>query len=200
MTATAAPAIRQATEADLDTIGAVLGAAFDTDPVFNWFVRNDELRSEAITRHVREVTRLAYLAHGETFVTEDGSGVLVCRPPGVPEPPPIPELERVFDWVTGPRGRARLNALGEIADAHTPTERRRYLFALGVKPGVQGKGIGAALLGHALARCDAEGEAAYLEASTERSARLYARLGFELRETLTLPDGPVLRAMWRDPR
>ena len=42
-----------------------------------------------------------------------------------------------------------------------------------------------------LERCDREGVPAYLEASSERSMRLYERLGWEFTgEAVRLPEGP----------
>ena len=56
-----------------------------------------------------------------------------------------------------------------------------YYFAdIGVAPRVQGTGIGSALMRPTLERCDAQGLSAYLEASSERNAALYERLGFRL--------------------
>ena len=65
----------------LDAIGRVLGAAFDDDPVINWFVLQDERRAAAIERLFREVTRFAYLPNGECYITSDELGVAVWRPP-----------------------------------------------------------------------------------------------------------------------
>lgn len=46
-----------------------------------------------------------------------------------------------------------------------------------------------------------QGVSAYLEASSDRSRRLYERHGCtDLGPPIGLPDGPTLRPMWRDPR
>jgi RimJ/RimL family protein N-acetyltransferase len=51
-----------------------------------------------------------------------------------------------------------------------------------------------------LERCDSDGVPAYLEASSERSAALYERLGFVHLGVLELPDGaPPLWPMRRPP-
>jgi hypothetical protein len=50
-----------------------------------------------------------------------------------------------------------------------------------------------------LERCDTERLPAYLEASSEDNARLYARLGFEPREELEVLPGVPVRPMWREP-
>jgi len=55
-----------------------------------------------------------------------------------------------------------------------------YLWALGVAPGRQGRGIGAQLLTPVLERAAREGLPAYLETQTERNAAFYCKLGFEV--------------------
>jgi GNAT superfamily N-acetyltransferase len=64
---------------------------------------------------------------------------------------------------------------------------------------MQGRGLGSALLGPTLERCDREGLPAYFEASSERSAALYARLGFELTRELRVGGSPPLQLMRRPP-
>lgn len=94
----------------------------------------------------------------------------------------------------------RLAAFTELLRARHPHDREHlYLPFLGVAE--PGRGIGSALLTSRLSRADAEGLPAYLEASSPRSVPLYRRHGFEfLGEPVTLPDGPRLWPMWREPR
>ena len=51
-----------------------------------------------------------------------------------------------------------------------------------------------------LDRCDEERLPAYLEASSERNAALYERLGFQCTEVLRFAGGPPLRLMTRQPQ
>jgi GNAT superfamily N-acetyltransferase len=91
---------------------------------------------------------------------------------------------------------ARLMAAG-----HPAGRAHEYLWMIAVAPGRQGEGLGAALIRHVLDRCDREGLPAYLEASSERSTKLYERLGYAFTDhTLDLPDGPHMYPMWREPR
>ena len=46
---------------------------------------------------------------------------------------------------------------------------------------------------------DRNGEAAYLEATSDLNRRLYERHGFRWVADLPMPDGPTAYAMWRDP-
>ncbi len=66
---------------------------------------------------------------------------------------------------------------------------------------MQGRGLGGALLRGVLDRCDRTKSPAYLEASTEKNARIYERYGFGVTEELRIgADGPPLWLMWREPR
>lgn len=71
-----------------------------------------------------------------------------------------------------------------------------YLTDLAVDPGSQGLGIGSALLRDRLAKVDADGLPAYLEATTPASRRLYERHGFAYVDTIN-PEGPSAFAMVR---
>jgi ribosomal protein S18 acetylase RimI-like enzyme len=75
-----------------------------------------------------------------------------------------------------------------------------YLAILGTDPDAQGRGLGSRLLAPVLERCDEDGVGAYLESSKERNIAFYARHGFRVTRTWRLPRGPLLWAMWRDPR
>jgi len=55
------------------------------------------------------------------------------------------------------------------------------------------------MLRHATGRCDADGQPAYLEATSEHNRRLYERHGFVVTAPIVLPDGPTAYAMWREP-
>ena len=90
----------------IDVIARVLAAAFDDDPVFNWFVRQDERRSSAFEQIFREGLRLAHLPNGECYMTADQSAVAVWRPPSGYEPPEH-VFEAVFDEITGSPLRRR---------------------------------------------------------------------------------------------
>ncbi|MEU4313872.1 GNAT family N-acetyltransferase [Nocardia sp. NPDC024068] len=85
-----------------------------------------------------------------------------------------------------------------LAREHPRRFPHRYLEMIATVPRYRGQGAGAAILGDRTRALAAAGMPAYLEASTERSSRLYARQGFvRIGHTLTLPeDGPTLIPMW----
>jgi len=85
-----------------------------------------------------------------------------------------------------------------LAKEHPRRFPHRYLELIVTVAEFRGRGAGAAILRNRTRALAAAGMPAYLEASTERSSRLYAREGFvRIGETLTLPeDGPTLIPMW----
>jgi GNAT superfamily N-acetyltransferase len=70
---------------------------------------------------------------------------------------------------------------------------------LGSSPSVQGRGLGGSLLDSVLGRCDDEGWPAYLETSLERNVAFYSRRRFKVTGETSLPDGPRVWFMWREP-
>ena len=81
-----------------------------------------------------------------------------------------------------------------------PDEPHWYLPLIGVDPAQQGKGLGDALMRHALVRCDRAGQPAYLESSNPRNISLYRRHGFEELGTIQAGSSPALVPMLRRPR
>jgi ribosomal protein S18 acetylase RimI-like enzyme len=81
-----------------------------------------------------------------------------------------------------------------------PEEVHWYLPLIGVEPNAQGKGIGAELMRHAVARCDRERALAYLESSNPRNVPLYERHGFEVVREVQVGSSPPAFPMVRPPR
>ena len=108
-----------------------------------------------------------------------------------------PSAIRLF----GRRLKLSLSVLAETDKVH-PTQPHWYLGFLGTDPDHQGKGLGSAVLGPVLGRCDTEGIPAYLESSKEANVPFYERHGFAVTDTLDLDKGrgPRMWLMWREPR
>jgi ribosomal protein S18 acetylase RimI-like enzyme len=195
------PSVRRATRADREVVVRTLARAFDADPAVTFFARKDAGRARAIETMFDVSFMHLTLPFGESWMTDDGRGVALWTPPG--------KWSTLGGLLGGPRllgavgiGRVltTMRAVGRVQDVH-PKAPHYYLYALGVTPEAQGRGLGSALLSEVLTRCDAERACAYLEASTEANARLYARHGFRASGQVTLAEpGPVVTTMWRDPR
>ncbi|MGW8793032.1 GNAT family N-acetyltransferase [Streptomyces althioticus] len=198
-------AIRTAGGDDRELVVRLLDEAFQDDPVSSWVFPGAEYRRATHYRLMAAFTD-ATLADGRVDLVEDGSACALWM--SVPaEDPGHGEADGGEDEFAGLRhavdpDNERVEMIGRLtAGIHPQGRAHEYLWMIGVAPGRQGEGLGTALIGTVLDRCDREGRAAYLEASSERSVRLYRRLGFELTgEPLRLPDGPLMYPMWREPR
>lgn len=125
-------------------------------------------------------------------------GAALWIPPGVE---PDDEALGTFLEATLPSERLAQFAAGfELQAGLHPLEPHWYLPWIGVRPEAQGMGLGAWLLRRGLARADAEGMPAYLEATNRRNAALYARQGFEVIGTVRAEAYPEIIAMWRPGR
>jgi len=83
--------------------------------------------------------------------------------------------------------------------AHHSDERHWHVGPVGVEPGLQGRGVGAAVMTRLCEAMDAEGEIAFLETETPENVVFYRRLGFEVVSQAELPGLP-LWFMRREPR
>ena len=97
-------------------------------------------------------------------------------------------------------GRFRVLDVGCGRKFYEPLFAAHATSYVGVDPDWQGRGLGAALMRPILDRCDADGVAAYLEASSPRNRVLYERHGFVVTKELSVADSPSLYGMWRAPR
>lgn len=190
------PPLRMATATDVPVLARTLAEAFYEDPVFSWLLPDDRSRLARLRRFYLVELRHVALRRGCACAADDLSGAAIITPPGAWRLPLVAMLRQgMLFGVHIPRA-ARM--LGAVETLH-PRKPHHYFAHIGVVPGSQGKGLGSALMRPTLDRCDAENLPAYLEASSERSAALYARLGFELIRELRVGGSPPLRLMQRPP-
>jgi ribosomal protein S18 acetylase RimI-like enzyme len=194
---TTTSSVREAGVGDVARLSATLADAFATDPILQWLAPSQ--RSDRHLRRLLEI-ELAYcvLPAGRVLTTGDFRGASLELPPGrwemaVPLAGAI-GLVRALG-LRLPRARR----LQRVFERNHLQEPHYYIRYLGVATRFQGHGVGTALLRATLDRCDSEGVPAYLEASSERSAALYERLGFVYLGELQVPDGPRFWPMRRPP-
>jgi GNAT superfamily N-acetyltransferase len=194
--------VRDVTAADADTLAAVLGRAFASDPVWQWmFPRHPERMSAMFATLLRH----AHLPNGVSELAEQDGRIMagaLWDPPGrwrislAAQLRQFPGLVRML----GGRTFTVLRGLGEVERAH-PVEPHWYLAVLGTEPLAQGHGLGSALLRSRLTRCDERRFPAYLESSKEHNVPYYERFGFRMTGEIQMPGGgPPLWPMWRNPQ
>jgi GNAT superfamily N-acetyltransferase len=189
--------LRRATAEDVHGLQAVLAEAFFEDPIFGWLMPDDAKRRARLRRYFGIELRHLVLPRGRVWTTSDLAGVALSLPP---------RRWRAPLGVTLLEGSAfgihllRAARLGAAIEWRHLREAHYYVCDVGVRPDMQGKGLGSALLGPTLACCDREGLPAYLEASSEQNAALYERLGFRLIRELRVGGSPPLRLMRRPPK
>jgi GNAT superfamily N-acetyltransferase len=175
----------------------VLAEAFFDDPVLGWLIPNDRKRLARLRRFFAIELRHVAFARGCVWTTPELTGAALSLPPGAWRVPPRANL--LEGTAFGVRV-ARAARFGAAMERHHVREPHYYIRDVGVHPAVQGMGLGSTLLRPTLERCDREGLPAYLEASSERNAALYERLGFQLTHELRVAGSPPLRLMLRPPR
>jgi GNAT superfamily N-acetyltransferase len=193
------PDRRLADRADVPALARSLAAAFEDDPIFGWLIpRSAPRRRARLTRFFAIELAHYVLPGGEVWTTDELPGASLSMPPDrwrVPVTMNVlhgPGFMRVFGQRTG-----HALALITMMEQKHIREPHHYFPYIGVAPASQGRGLGSALMAPTLERCDTSGLPAYLEATSERNAQLYARLGFEPLAELSIFGSPPLRLMRR---
>jgi GNAT superfamily N-acetyltransferase len=194
-------AVQAATPDDVAALARALAAAFEDDPIFGWLIADQRRRRDKLLRFFALEVGDIVLPSGRAWTSPDRAGACLELPPGGWRMPlrtqarHAPQFAAVF-------GLALPRALAAI----TKMERRHlrephvYVPYVGVAPEAQGAGLGSRLLGRTVERADAQGLPTFLEATSERNAALYARLGFEHLGAFTVLGSPPFWPMRRPPR
>jgi GNAT superfamily N-acetyltransferase len=186
--------LRTANPDDVRTLASALADAFYDDPVFGWLMPDDYTRRARLRRFYMIELRHVGLTRGQAWTSDDLLGAAISTPPGAWRVPPRVMLAQgaLFG-----RHLTRAAILLPTVERRHLREPHYYFAHIGVTPEAQGQGLGSALMQPTLDLCDREGLPAYLEASSERSAALYERLGFRITRELRVAGSPTLRLMVR---
>lgn len=192
--------VRKATEQDIPAMANMLAHAFHNDPIVDWVFQDEQARPKYARRFFAGRARV--LIRQREIYTVDGTvAAAMWARPDEWRDPPLRALKELAVLVPGVGIRAGRVMRGLIqVEARHPKPPHWYLAALGTEPERQGEGLATALLHAVLEDCDRDEVPAYLETGTERNVGFYTRHGFKVTEELTLPKGPPMWLMWRDPR
>lgn len=188
--------VRSGTADDVHRLKATLAEAFYDDPIFGWLMPDEQTRLARLRRFFAIQLRHVTLPAGLVWTSSDLAGAALIMPPGKWR---YPLRSYLSVGATFGRYQPRAARFWFGVEARHLQEPHYYVADIGVRPEMQGKGLGSALMRPTLDRCDREGLPAYLEASSEHSAALYERLGFHITRELRVGGSPPLRLMVRPP-
>jgi len=171
--------------------------AFSADPVMRWLFPEAHDYTQSFPRFVRAFCSPAF-EQGTIHVAGNFWGAALWLAPGVHVDQPA--VEKVVRESLPDSALGETVAVLQEMDRYHITEPHWYLPTIGVDPTHQGKGVGSALLRHALAQVDEQGMPGYLESSNPANVPLYQRHGFEVLGEIRAEGGPPIFPMLRPPR
>jgi len=198
-------------DAQKDRTSEVLTSAFLDDPLYLQIFPDVDERSRSLRRLFGAVVGYA-LKYGQVHITPSLEGAICWLSPGNTKVTFWRMLraglafQRTVASLRGDARRQLLDALAYTDEIHNrlmagpKMDAHWYLWALGVTPASQGRGIGGMLLRPVLARSDRAGDPCYLETLNERNVAFYRRWGFEVRNEEVVPGVEVkVWSMIREP-
>jgi hypothetical protein len=173
-----------------------LKLAFVADPATRWVWPDSQ-------KYLLHLSSFAKAFGGKAFSNRSAhyignySGAALWLPPHVE--PDVESLIRLLQQTTSEESQAIVTQVFDKMGSYHPSEPHWYLPLLGFDPHHHGKGLGSALLQHAITKYDNENALAYLESSNPRNIPLYLRHGFELLGTIQVDQSPPIVPSSYDP-
>lgn len=180
---------------DAEAAGAIIARAFHDDPVNRWVfgARPMAPTFTALARHLYLARGFGHMAGGDGATLwlmdacDKDAGLIATL-----------KVAAALGLSAGLGAMRRGLALDTVFSKAHPPQPHAFLFAVGVVPEAQGKGLGGALIRAGLERVDTAGLPCYLESTKERNLPLYRHFGFQDLPLLAAPRGcPPVWPMWR---
>ena len=197
------PHVRIASTSDIAAAADTLALAFRDYPFTRHVLGADDHERRLAENQALFLSEIG-VPHGRVWVVDGPDGVLdavaVWTTPGSAGIGDVfARLAPRLAEIAGDRADVAADTEAALAP-HRPSRPAWFLATVGVRPGQQGRGLGAAVIRPGLAEADRAGHRAYLETSLPGNVRLYERLGFRVDAALDLPHGgPRTWAMTRSP-
>jgi ribosomal protein S18 acetylase RimI-like enzyme len=176
--------IRDLAAEELAAAGGVAGRALSDNPTFRWAAGDQPVPriGSALDVFVGFMEGMTAPQLG-AFLGRHVVGVAGAAPPGTCVGHVAPPEWRTLPSEVGlPGDDSRTGFVWALFATHDVDERHWHIGPVSVEPGLQGQGIGGALLRPLCARMDAEGEVAWLETDKPDNVAFYRRHGFDVAE------------------
>ncbi len=192
--------IRPMRPGDLDAVCEVIGLAFADNPNTLAIVRGDRARARRMMQGAVRVAKFGR-TWSDALVAVRGTTVVGalnaaqwpnCQMTITEKIKTAPSMLRIMTTAL-----PRAFTMMATWEGHDPREPHWHIGPIGVRPEMQGRGVGKALLERFLTTVDAEHSAAFLETDVDRNVELYEKFGFRIADQEVIL-GVDNRFMWRD--
>jgi|TARA_B100002003_G_scaffold181527_1_gene169622 ribosomal protein S18 acetylase RimI-like enzyme len=192
--------VRQITSQDIVNLSHCFKRAFDQDPVMRWIFFTEREWERCALRYFSMAIR-EYIRSGHALTTDGLEGAALWLKPDSPKPGFWYQVVAYMkmSWLFR-GGFVRGLQIEEALQHIHPKQPHWYLSVIGTDTRHRGKGVGPALLQSVLQQCDEQNLPAYLESSNQKNISFYIRHGFEILRDVSIPDGPTLWPMLRQPQ
>jgi GNAT superfamily N-acetyltransferase len=174
---------------------ATVVSAFVDDPVERWLWPEAAEYAASFPAFVEAFAGPAF-DHETAWMLDGCAAVALWLAPGS-EPDGDSIVGVLSETVAREKHEETFEVLQVMEDRH-PSAPHWYLPWLAVGDGLQGRGLGSALLEQGLARVDESGLPAYLETPNPRTIPLYERHGFKVTAVASAGACPPITMMLRD--
>jgi ribosomal protein S18 acetylase RimI-like enzyme len=189
------PKVSRAKLDDRLRVLSTLALAFSSDPLLRWMLPS----SDSYLANIIAIFEVfaGHSIDGDTcLITPGFEGAALWLAPGVETDEEA--VGETFEKIFSPEFLPKVGEMLATMDSYHPNDDNCwYLPLIGVDPGHQNKGVGAALMKHMTERLDNEGGMAYLESSNQKNISLYLRHGFEVIGEIQIYDSPIVTPMVR---
>lgn len=182
--------VRDLGPSDLVAAGGVAGRALSDNPTFRWVAGDEDIVrvGGALDVFVGLMEAMPGPQLG-AFVGRHVVGVAGNAPPGACiGATATDEIRTVSDDLDSTIDVSRALVVWSLLCGHDLAERHWHVGPISVEPGLQGLGIGGALMRPLCARMDDAGEVGWLETDKPDNVVFYRRHGFEAVEEVPTSD------------
>ena len=192
------PLVAAVTASGTNKTLATLTAAFIADPFFRWAFPDAENYLDAFPKLIAAYCGSG-IADGTAYSVSEFAGASIWLSPGnaADEEAAGAVIETTM---RADKREDIFRVLEEMDKYHPHDEPLWYLPFIGVDAPYQGRGLGSALMKHALEVCDAQSTRAYLESSNPANISLYERHGFVVMGRIVVGSAPPVHPMIREKR